>query len=54
MVVSHKTQERKKKEEAKKSSEEGSETKEEVSEERVITLRPLSMEDMKVAKSQVS
>ncbi|EFH45786.1 AAA-type ATPase family protein [Arabidopsis lyrata subsp. lyrata] len=49
-----KDQERKKKEEAKKSSEEGSETKEEVSEERVITLRPLSMEDMKVAKSQVA
>ncbi|CAL9227131.1 unnamed protein product [Arabidopsis halleri] len=49
-----KDQERKKKEEAEKSSEEGSEAKEEVSEERVITLRPLSMEDMKVAKSQVA
>lgn len=54
MVVSRKTQERKKQEEAEKSSEEVSEAKEEVSEERVITLRALSMEDMRVAKSQVS
>lgn len=53
MVVSHKIQERRKREEAEKNSEEGSEAKEEVSEERGITLRPLSMEDMKVAKSQV-
>lgn len=54
-VVSYKTQERKKREEAaEKSSEEVSEAKEEVSEERVITLRALSMEDMRVAKSQVS
>ncbi|KAG7617611.1 P-loop containing nucleoside triphosphate hydrolase [Arabidopsis thaliana x Arabidopsis arenosa] len=49
-----KDQERRKREEAEKNSEEGSEAKEEVSEERGITLRPLSMEDMKVAKSQVA
>ncbi|VVB15755.1 unnamed protein product [Arabis nemorensis] len=50
-----KDQERKKREEAgEKSSEEGSEAKEEVSEERVIILRALSMEDMRVAKSQVA
>ena len=49
-----KDQERKKRDEAEKSSEEGSEEKEEASEERVITLRALSMEDMGVAKSQVS
>ncbi|KAL1203123.1 ATPase family AAA domain-containing protein FIGL1 [Cardamine amara subsp. amara] len=49
-----KDQERKKREEAMKNSEEASEAKEEVSEERVITLRPLSMEDMKIAKSQVA
>ena len=49
-----KDQERKKREEPEKSSEEGSEEKEEASEERVITLRALSMEDMRVAKSQVS
>ena len=50
-----KDQERKKREEAEKSSsEEGTEAKEEASEERVITLRGLSMEDMRVAKSQVS
>ena len=50
-----KDQERKKREEAEKSSsEEGTEAKEEASEERVITLRALSMEDMRVAKSQVS
>ncbi|KAF8094350.1 hypothetical protein N665_0365s0036 [Sinapis alba] len=46
--------ERKKREEAEKSSEDGSEAKEEASEERVITLRALSMEDMRVAKSQVA
>nr|VDC75376.1 unnamed protein product [Brassica rapa] len=49
-----KDQERKKREEPEKSSEEGSEEKEEASEERVITLRALSMEDMRVAKSQVA
>ncbi|XP_010448049.1 PREDICTED: uncharacterized protein LOC104730561 isoform X2 [Camelina sativa] len=50
-----KDQERKKRgEEAEKSNEEVSEAKEEVSEERIIKLRPLSMEDMKVAKSQVA
>ncbi|CDY29873.1 BnaA03g48940D [Brassica napus] len=50
-----KDQERKKREEAEKSSsEEGTEAKEEASEERVITLRALSMEDMRVAKSQVA
>ncbi|KAF2540679.1 hypothetical protein F2Q68_00030365 [Brassica cretica] len=49
-----KDQERKKRDEAEKSSEEGSEEKEEASEERVITLRALSMEDMRVAKSQVA
>ncbi|CAH8337480.1 unnamed protein product [Eruca vesicaria subsp. sativa] len=49
-----KDQERKKREEAEKSSEEGSEEKEEASEERGITLRSLSMEDMRVAKSQVA
>ncbi|KAJ0263160.1 AAA ATPase [Hirschfeldia incana] len=49
-----KDQERKEREEAEKSSEEGTEAKEEASEERVITLRALSMEDMRVAKSQVA
>ncbi|KAL0798357.1 hypothetical protein Bca101_053532 [Brassica carinata] len=49
-----KDQERKKREEAEKSSEEGSEAKEEATEERVITLRVLSMEDMRIAKSQVA
>ncbi|KAL0835311.1 hypothetical protein Bca101_087200 [Brassica carinata] len=49
-----KDQERKKRDEAEKSSGEGSEEKEEASEERVITLRALSMEDMRVAKSQVA
>ncbi|KAJ4913493.1 P-loop containing nucleoside triphosphate hydrolases superfamily protein [Raphanus sativus] len=50
-----KDQERKKREEAEKGSEEESEAKEEEgSEERVITLRALSMEDMRVAKSQVA
>ncbi|KAF8114525.1 hypothetical protein N665_0036s0055 [Sinapis alba] len=50
-----KDQERKKREEAEKSSEEGSEEKEEeASGERVIRLRALSMEDMRVAKSQVA
>ncbi|KAF3530933.1 hypothetical protein DY000_02038689 [Brassica cretica] len=49
-----KDQERKKRDEAEKSIEEGSEEKEEASEERVITLRALSMEDMRVAKSQVA
>ncbi|KAF8079569.1 hypothetical protein N665_1018s0025 [Sinapis alba] len=49
-----KDQERKKGEEAEKSSEEGTEEKDEASEERVITLRALSMEDMRVAKSQVA
>ncbi|KAG2248360.1 hypothetical protein Bca52824_087988 [Brassica carinata] len=47
-----KDQERKKRDEAEKSSGEGS-RKEEASEERVITLRALSMEDMR-AKSQVA
>ncbi|KAG2263042.1 hypothetical protein Bca52824_070121 [Brassica carinata] len=49
-----KDQERKRREEAEKSSEEGTEAKEEASDERVITLRALSMEDMRVAKSQVA
>ncbi|KAF2583663.1 hypothetical protein F2Q70_00035264, partial [Brassica cretica] len=50
-----KDQERKKRDEAEKSSdEEGSDAKEEASEERVITLRALSMEDMRVAKSHVA
>ncbi|CAH2077727.1 unnamed protein product [Thlaspi arvense] len=49
-----KDQERKKQEGTEKSSEEVSEAKEEVYEERVITLRALSMEDMRVAKSQAS
>ncbi|CAN8230231.1 unnamed protein product [Cochlearia groenlandica] len=49
-----KDKERKKKDEAEKSSEDISEAKEEVSEERGITLRALSMEDMRVAKSQAS
>lgn len=46
-------QEKKKREEAAKSSEDASETKEEAKEERVITLRPLNMEDMRQAKNQV-
>ncbi|KAL1206722.1 Katanin p60 ATPase-containing subunit A1 [Cardamine amara subsp. amara] len=54
-----KDQERKKREEAGKSTEEAKEGKEEeakaeASEERVITLRPLNMEDMRKAKNQVA
>ncbi|EOA15306.1 hypothetical protein CARUB_v100258811mg, partial [Capsella rubella] len=56
-----KDQERKKKEEAGKSTEEPKEKEEEdaeaeaeASEERVITLRPLNMEDMRKAKNQVA
>ncbi|XP_022723932.1 putative cell division cycle ATPase [Durio zibethinus] len=46
--------ERKRREEKGKSSEDASEAKEENKEERVITLRPLSMEDMRQAKNQVA
>ncbi|XP_021274759.1 spastin isoform X2 [Herrania umbratica] len=46
--------EKKKREEAGKSSEDASETKEGDKEERVITLRPLNMEDMRRAKNQVA
>ncbi|ESQ43220.1 hypothetical protein EUTSA_v10012687mg [Eutrema salsugineum] len=50
-----KDQESKKREEAGKSTEEAKEEeKEEASEERVITLRPLNMEDMRQAKNQVA
>lgn len=49
-----KDMEKKKREEAAKSSEDASETKEEAKEERVITLRPLNMEDMRQAKNQVA
>ncbi|XP_017972892.1 PREDICTED: spastin isoform X2 [Theobroma cacao] len=46
--------EKKKREEAGKSSEDASETKEEDKEERVITLRPLNLEDLRQAKNQVA
>lgn len=46
-------QERKKREEAGKGTEESKEEEAEASEERVITLRPLNMEDMRKAKTQV-
>ncbi|XWS61256.1 hypothetical protein CRYUN_Cryun07bG0110500 [Craigia yunnanensis] len=46
--------EKKRREDAGKSSEDASETKEENKEERVITLRPLNMEDMRQAKNQVA
>ncbi|XVF53495.1 hypothetical protein PTKIN_Ptkin05aG0103700 [Pterospermum kingtungense] len=46
--------EKKKREEAGNSSEDASETKEENKEERVITLRPLNMEDLRQAKNQVA
>ncbi|XWS37910.1 hypothetical protein CRYUN_Cryun19dG0085800 [Craigia yunnanensis] len=46
--------EKKRREEAGKSSEDASEIKEENKEERVITLRPLNMEDMRQAKNQVA
>ncbi|KAK8587246.1 hypothetical protein V6N13_086240 [Hibiscus sabdariffa] len=46
--------EKKKREEAGKSTEDVSETKDENKEERVITLRPLNMEDMRQAKNQVA
>ncbi|KAG7537685.1 AAA+ ATPase domain [Arabidopsis suecica] len=49
-----KDQERKKREEAGKSTEEPKEEEAEASEERVITLRPLNMEDMRKAKNQVA
>ncbi|XWS50425.1 hypothetical protein CRYUN_Cryun12cG0086700 [Craigia yunnanensis] len=46
--------EKTRREEAGKSSEDASETKEENKDERVITLRPLKMEDMRQAKNQVA
>ncbi|KAL6127637.1 hypothetical protein ACLB2K_071000 [Fragaria x ananassa] len=49
-----KDQEKKKKAEAAKTTEDASDSKEEEKEERVITLRSLSMEDMRQAKNQVS
>ncbi|AED96272.1 P-loop containing nucleoside triphosphate hydrolases superfamily protein [Arabidopsis thaliana] len=49
-----KDQERKKREEAGKGTEESKEEEAEASEERVITLRPLNMEDMRKAKTQVA
>ncbi|KAL6123160.1 hypothetical protein ACLB2K_075683 [Fragaria x ananassa] len=49
-----KDQEKKKKAEAAKTTEDASDSKEEEKEERVITLRSLSMEDMRQAKNQVA
>ncbi|PPD97089.1 hypothetical protein GOBAR_DD05877 [Gossypium barbadense] len=49
-----KDQEKKRQEEAGKSTEDVTESKEEHKEERVVTLRPLNMEDMRQAKNQVA
>ncbi|KAK8494864.1 hypothetical protein V6N12_013861 [Hibiscus sabdariffa] len=49
-----KDQEKKRREEAGKSPENASETKDDNTEEEVITLRPLTMEDMRQAKNQVA
>lgn len=47
-------QKKKKKDEEGQSNEDDSDAKEEDKEERVITLRPLNMEDMRQAKNQVT
>ncbi|GMJ06488.1 hypothetical protein like AT4G28000 [Hibiscus trionum] len=49
-----KDQEKKRRDEAGKSPENASETKDDNAEEQVITLRPLTMEDMRQAKNQVA
>lgn len=54
IIENFELQEKKKKAEAGKSTEDASDSKEEEKEERVITLRSLTMEDMRQAKNQVT